>query len=322
MCTHYFRNLVLIVVAMLFLTACTNTENAAIKLGINPWPGYEFLYLAQEMGFYEQVGVDVKIIEYGSLSDVRRGYERGNLDAMATTLIELLQVKEHSKRDPVVFLIADFSYGGDVIIARKSINSIGELKKKKIGADTTSLPIFILARALKLHNLSLDDIHIVPLEQTELEQAYINGELDAVVTYPPVSVRLQSRADSSIVFSTKEIPGEVIDVISVEKKLLEKRPEDIRKIKAAWQLALQYSKKNPAEAHQIMAKREGISAEEFRQALGDLQIIAESDQQKYFKQLKHNLENTRSILMKTGVLSTNTSAECCMPDMRLLFKEQ
>lgn len=308
------KNLVnsLVILAIGLIPGCDKPVSEPIKLGINPWPGYEFLYLAQEMGFYEELGVPVKIIEYGSLSDVRRGYERGNLDAMATTLIEVLQVKNNSARDPQVILVADFSYGGDVIIARKPLKTPIDLKGKRIGADTTSLPIFVLARSLELSGLTLADVEVVPLEQSDMEKEYLAGNIDAAVTYPPVSVRLQDRDDSSIIFSSKEIPGEIVDVVSVEKSVWEKRPEDVKKIQLAWDKALSFAKDNPKQAHEIMAKREGISPQEFAEALSDLKTVNLAEQEKYYSGLKRILSNIKDVLVQTGVLSPQTSADCCL----------
>ena len=297
-----------------FLGGCEQSASTPIKIGINPWPGYEFLYLAQERGFYEEQGVAVEIVEYGSLSDVRRGYERGNLDAMASTLVEVLQVKNNSTRNPQVFLIADFSSGGDVIIARQPMSTPADLKGKRIGADTTSLPLFVLARALESSGLTLGDVDVVPLEQSDMEQAYVRGEIDVAVTYPPVSVRLRSREDSSVIFTSQAIPGEIVDVVSVEASVLQERPQDIRKILMAWDQALRYAEAQPQQAYEIMAKREGITAAEFAGALGDLEIVSLADQPKYFPLLKPTLVKIKEVLVETGALAPNVSADCCVPE--------
>ena len=312
------RNMAIGMIAAVFVSVllggCEQSASTSIKIGINPWPGYEFLYLAQEQGFYEEQGVSVDIVEYGSLSDVRRGYERGNLDAMASTLVEVLQVKNNSTRNPQIFLIADFSSGGDVIIAQHPIRTPADLKGKRVGADTTSLPLFVLARALESSGLTLSDVEVVPLEQSDMEQAYVRGEIDVAVTYPPVSVRLRSRDDSNVIFTTKAIPGEVVDVVSVEASVLEERPRDIRKILLAWDQALRYAGANPQQANEIMAKREGITAAEFAGALEELEIVSLADQSRYFPLLKPTLAKVREVLVETGALSPNVSADCCVPE--------
>ena len=74
----------------LSLGSCS-TERAhptPLRIGINAWPGYEFLYLAQEKGFFREAGVEVQLIEFNSLSDVRRSFERNQIDGFAGTMVE------------------------------------------------------------------------------------------------------------------------------------------------------------------------------------------------------------------------------------------
>ena len=301
----------------LLLCACTKPPLEPIKIGINPWPGYEFLYLAQEKGFYAELGVSVKIIEYGSLNDVRRGYERGNLDVMTSTLIEVLQVKNYSNRDPQIFLMTDFSYGGDVIIAKDPIKNLADLKGKRIAVDTTSLPIFILARALEKANLQLSDVNVIPIEQSSLVRAYTEGSIDAVVTYPPVSVQLERFPTTNTIFTSREIPGEVLDVVSAEADILSSRPDDFKKIRLAWDMALKYSAEHPEEANRIMGAREGITVDEFRDALNDVKTLHLKDQKKYAPQLKLALTHVKNTLVELGVLDNSVSSDCCVSDLLL-----
>lgn len=297
------------------LLGCSEQANQEpIRLGINPWPGYEFLYLAQEKGFYKELGVNVKIVEYSSLSDVRRGYERGNLDAMASTLIEVLQVRNNSARDPRVFLLADFSNGADVIIAKDPLTSVGELKGKRVAADTTSLPIFVLARALTKHNLTLQDITLVPMEQTDMAGQFNSGKLDAVVTYPPLSVELSRNPKNNTLFSSQEIPGEILDVISAEASLLKTRKADFEKIRTAWDKALDYAAKHPEEAYAIMGKREGISGDEFASALESIKILALKDQTQYLAHLPQTIHDVQNVLIDMNLLPHAERSDCCIAD--------
>jgi len=301
--------------ALFLLSACDDLQSRPISIGINPWPGYEFLYLAAHKGFYKDEGLDVKIIEYGSLSDVRRGFERGKLDAMAVTLIEVLQADNNSDRKPVVRLVADFSDGADVIVARSDIKNIKDLKGKRIGADTTSLPIFLLARALEKASLGLDDITLVPLEQTTMERDYVNGQIDVAVTYPPVSVRLLKREDSQSIFTSKDIPGEIVDVLAFDESVLRSRPDIQSKIIKAWDRALQYANQNPDDAISIMAKREGITPDEFKDTLSGLVTVSGEKQQENYKKLPMVMQKLRQVLIKTGALPANVNEKCCLTEI-------
>jgi NitT/TauT family transport system substrate-binding protein len=273
---------ILLALATLLLPGCSRPPAAALRIGINAWPGHEFLYLAQEKGFYRAEGVEVQIIEFSSLSDCRRAYERGQVDAMAATMVEVLQAREQSTRSPQVVRVVDYSNGADVILARPGINSCAELKGKRIGVELASLGVYVLARGLEMGGLSLADVETVSMDQMAMEEAMRKGELDAIVTYPPASVKLLRDTPAITVFSTADIPGEVVDVIAVEAGINAQRPEDVAKLLRAFDRAISYTAQNPTDAHRIMAKREGITPEEFAEALTKgVKLLTVADQEAY-----------------------------------------
>ena len=53
---------------ILVLASCAPKDPAPLRIGINAWPGYEFIYLAQVQGYYKDVGIAVDIVEFNSLS--------------------------------------------------------------------------------------------------------------------------------------------------------------------------------------------------------------------------------------------------------------
>src|SRR5437870_9350338 len=119
-----------------------------LRIGINAWPANEFLFLAQEKGFFAAQGVDVRLIEYGSLGDVRRAFDRGQIDGMSGTLVELLQSRDATRRAPRAFMVTDLSNGSDMILARGSIAAVSGLAGKRVAAEPESVGMFGLARGL------------------------------------------------------------------------------------------------------------------------------------------------------------------------------
>ncbi|MFN8644057.1 MAG: hypothetical protein U0802_21280, partial [Candidatus Binatia bacterium] len=53
----------------LIAAGCVGDPPEPLRVGINAWPGYEYLYLADVQGFYAREGVEVQLLEFGSLSD-------------------------------------------------------------------------------------------------------------------------------------------------------------------------------------------------------------------------------------------------------------
>lgn len=269
--------------AALLLAGCTHRGPAPLRLGINTWPSYEFLFLAQEKGFFREAGVNVRVVEFSSLSDCRRAYERGQIDAMGTTVVEVLQAREHSERSPQIVQVLDYSDGADVLIARAGIETARDLRGARIGVELASLGAYVLARSLELNGLSLNDVQPVSMDQQSIQEAFLHGELDAAVTYPPTSLQLQ-KAGGKVVFSTRDIPGEVVDVIAVEEHLCASRPEDVAKLIAGYQQALAWAAERPAEAHRLMAARERITPEEFAAVLADgVRMLSPQDQPAYLR---------------------------------------
>lgn len=312
-----------IALVLLFAAACDIAEpKAPLSIGMNAWPGYEFLYLAQVKGFYEQEGVEVRLVEYGSLSDARRDFERGHLDAMASTLVEVLQAKHLSNRSPEVALVADFSNGADVIVARKDITSLAQLRGKRIGVESASLNEFILARALQNAGLKLADVERVALDQAAMAEAFANGKIDALVTYPPASVEVLSQPDAHRLFGSDEIPGEVVDVVAFDESVFKKRPGDIKAVLRAWGRAVDYAQVNRADAYAVMAAREGISAEEFTQAMDGLHPVPLAEQGAYFvdgSRLADVLKLVDETLRSAGVISGPDRSGCCLSQAQALY---
>ena len=256
----------------LFMTSCTTEKNESVSIAINPWPGYEFLYLAEKKGYFEIAGANITLVQMGSLADAQRAYISGQVDGMASTIIEAVQAQPLGGKPLKIVMVPDYSNGGDSIISSNKITSFHELKGKRIGCEISSLGIYILQRALVKNGLTLDDVSVVNTEQLDGEQALLNGNIDAFVTYPPVALDILKHKRFKKIFSSAEIPGEIIDTISISDEVLIRNPNLVSRLHNAWQMAIDYSATNKSEAYAIMAKREGISSSQFEDALSDLQL--------------------------------------------------
>lgn len=285
-------------------TGCAPDPKLELRVGINAWPGCEFLYLAQEKGFYREEGLSVRLVEFNSLSDARRAYERGQIDAFGTTVIEVLQAREHSDRSPQIVQVVDYSDGADMVLVRPGITNGAALRGKRIGVELGSLGVYILARCLEKHGLTLNDVTPVSADQMSMEGSFQRGDLDAIVTYPPTSVNLLKNQKAHTFFTTAEIPGEVVDVIAVEADIAKTRSADVNKLIRAFHKAVAYADSNPTDAHKIMAQREGLTPEEFGIALKDgIRLVSAREQSDYLRpggKLSSVIDTSDRILRQSG----------------------
>jgi len=303
-----FFRIALVSLVLTFCVSCSEQSVPPVKIAINPWPGYEFLYLAEEKGFFQKTGLNAKLIQLRSLADGQRAYINGHVDGMASTVIEAVQAEVFGGEPLKVVMVSDYSDGGDMVVARSEFANMQALRGKKIGCEVSSLGIFILQRALAKSGMSLEDVELVNIEQMRVEKAMNSQELDAVVTYSPVSINLLNSKNYHAVFTSREIPKEIIDIISISEKALKANPEFVSRLHDAWGMALDYYRSNPQDALTIMAEREGITPADFKGVLSDLKIVDEKGQKEIFepsKGLDKNIMEVCRTLVHVNAISTD-----------------
>lgn len=294
---------------LLGLTACTKSPSKPITIAINPWPGYEFLYLAEQKGFFETAGANIQLVQLSSLSDSQRAYVSGRVDGLASTLIEAVQAEHLGGKPLKVVLITDYSNGGDVILAGTDVTDVQGLKGKTVGCEVSSLGIFVLERALSHAGMTLDDVQVHNSEQAGGKALLDAGTIDAFVSYPPYSINTMKDERYHEIFSSADIPFEVIDTLSLAEEVLQANPQLVSQIHNAWQMALDFYAANPEEAVALMAKREGISAEDFKGVLSDLVVLNKAQQQPLLAE-PEKLEATVQSICKTLVHVEALTVDC------------
>lgn len=262
------QTLFLLLIPLLVTAGCLSPPSSPIKLGTNLWPGYEPLYLARERGYLS--GDDVVLVELLSASEVMRAYRNGAIDAAALTLDEVISLREAGLR-PVIVQVADISNGADVILARPGLEQIQDLRGKRVGVEATALGAYMLSRALALHGMSAADVEIVHLEVNEHHEAWLKGQVDAVVTFEPVRQQLLAQG-AVILFDSSMIPGEVVDLLVVRESLLKSHRRQIHHLIDAWHRALEHLHQSPEQAAEVMTARIGGSATDVLRSLQQLEL--------------------------------------------------
>lgn len=302
--------LLLVVVLVTLITSCSKqAQSPTLKIAINPWPGYEFLYLAKELGYYQEAGLNVDLLEVASLADAKRLYSIGKANGMTSTLVEVVRSAVEANKQTSVVLVADYSNGGDVILADNSIAEISDLTGKTVGAELSSLGVFFLHQALASKGLTLDAVTLTNVEQLDAPNVIAEGKIDAYVTYPPYSLEILRNGKFHTIFDSSLIPQTIVDVLSIESELLKQDPTITTKLRQVWRKTLEYARANPNVSNQIMAAREGISIAEFNDTLAGLRLVEASEQANVIgsQLMQDNVLNVCEVLNKTNVINYQCS---------------
>lgn len=275
-----------------------------LRVGLNAWPGYEYLYLADKLGYFEQAGVNVKLVAFGTLGDSRRALERGHIDGMGCTLMEFMLARELPGVNPVIFSVVDFSNGSDMLLARKGITSLEQLRGKAIALEVGTVDVLTASAALRAAGLTFADVRVVNLPQANAVQAFRDGKVDAIQTYPPFAMEAEAENGARRLFDTSQAPGEILDVLVAKGQSLTARTQEWRLLRQAMFRARQYAIDHPSEARTIMAQREGITAQQFAEGLSGITLLDEAAQQHYLLkgEIQPVLSRTHEVLKQLGLV--------------------
>ena len=262
------RSLFLACCLFSFLAGCTPPPEAPLRVGTKQWPGYEILFLARSLGFYDNR--PIRLVELTSATAVVHALRSEMIEAAVLTLDEALPLIRDGI-DLKVVLVLDISSGGDAILAQPGIETLSALRDKRVGVENTATGAILLNGALAAGGLSVSDIEVIPLTVDEHEDAYRTGSVDAIVTSEPVKTKLLS-AGAGILFDSSQIQGRMINVLVVHSSVLQSQREPLKALISGWFRALAYFYRAPLDAARRMAARLDMSADEMLESFSGIQL--------------------------------------------------
>ncbi|MGH8899621.1 MAG: aliphatic sulfonate ABC transporter substrate-binding protein [Egibacteraceae bacterium] len=282
-----------------------------VTVGFSAWPGWFPWQVTEEAGIFDEVGVNVELRWFEGYLDSINAFAAGQLDANAQTLNDTL-ASVAAGAGEVIVLVNDNSTGNDQVIVRDGINTITDLKGKKIGAEVGVVDHFLLLLGLQSVGLSPDDVAIVPLETGAAAAQFAAGtsDLDAVAVFAPFTTRALERPGSKTLFTSADFPGSIPDHLVVSTELAERDPETVQRLVDAWFATLDYIREHPDESIAIMARRAGVSVEDYRSYEGGTTIFSLEDNLKAFESgndlasLEFTASRIADFLVTAGLVET------------------
>ncbi|MCP5072847.1 MAG: ABC transporter substrate-binding protein [Rhodobacteraceae bacterium] len=173
-----------LVLSTLILLASLATAQAADKLTVYlDWfvnPDHAPLIIAKEKGFFAQKGLDVELVPPADPSAPPRLIAAGKGDIAISYQPQLhVQVAEGL---PLVRIgtIAETPLNALVSLKSGKVQSIADLKGKKVGFSVGGFEDAVLSAMMKTHGLKLDDVELININFA-LSASLISGNVDAVI---------------------------------------------------------------------------------------------------------------------------------------------
>jgi NitT/TauT family transport system substrate-binding protein len=245
--------------------AATDTagETGKVTLGFSAWPGWFPWQVAQEQGLFTKNGLTVDLRYFDSYTDSINALSSGVIDANSQTLNDTIASMSGGAKLKIV-LVNDNSTGNDKVIAREGINSVADLRGKKVAVEQGTVDHYLLQLALAEAGLTDKDIQLVPLLTDAAAAAFVAGQVDAVGAFAPFTTTALQRPGSRAIATSAEFPGAIPDHLVVSEDLAQNRPQVAQGLVNTWFDTLQWIKENRAAATAIMAKRAGVSEADYQ----------------------------------------------------------
>jgi len=269
--------------SVLAVLAAASYAAEPLTIAYSDWPGWVAFEVAIQKGWYQQAGVEVKFswMEYGPSMEA---FQAGKVDAVTVTNGDQLVMGAAGKASKGI-LLTDYSNGNDMIIGKPGIGSIAELKGKKVGLEVGFVEHLLLLTALKANGLAESDLTLVPVPTNDTPQTLASGQVDAVGAWYPVSGQaLSAVPGSKPLYTSKDVPGLIYDVVAVSVESHAARKAELAKFVAVWPKVVAYIE-DPAtrgDALSIMAARVNVPADQYATYLPGTKLLDATGNKTHF----------------------------------------
>ncbi|MEH1939275.1 MAG: ABC transporter substrate-binding protein [Nostoc sp.] len=311
-----YVSIFLIIACLLFAChawAPTEFKRPPLKVEFTSFVGEHSGIIAQEKGFFKAQGVDVELIHKRYIQLEIANFSAGKYDGIILTLGGLINLGA-TNPDIQGVAVIDESTGADVVVAQSQIKTVADLKGKKLGANLGGFSEVFVTEMLKSAKLTSDDVNLLKLEALEIPQGLKNNVIQAGHTWEPyLSEAIKS--GGHILFTSKQTPGLILDMIVFRSDTIRDRPEDIRAFVRGWLQASAYWKANVQEGNAIVSKALKIPSNTI--SLEGIKLTDLAENQKLFQSSNPNsIYKTAKIYADFFIRSGNVTR---IPELKSFF---
>ena len=235
----------------------------SIYAGWMPWP------YAQQAGIVkkwaDKYGIKINIVQVNDYVESVNQFTAGKLDGVTVTNMDALTIPAAGGKDTSAIILGDYSNGNDGIVL-KNASSLADIKGRTVYLVELSVSHYLLARGLETVGLKLSDIKTMNTSDADIVGAFSNPAAMAAVTWNPQLTELTKQPGAKLVFDSHQIPGEILDTLSVDTATLKANPNLGKALAGIWYETIALMQRKDAQgaaARAAMAKLAGSTPQAF-----------------------------------------------------------
>lgn len=266
-----------------------------VRIGVVTWGGYaggqyfnEGFDANENSRFFKDYGFKVEFKVLDDFDASRQAFRADEIDLLWATVDAFpTEVVGLADYEPQVVFQADWSRGGDAIVARRGVSTVADLRGKRVAvAEMTPSHTFLLWM-LEAGDLKPSDVQIVKVPSAiDAAASFKSGNVDAAVVWSPDdAICVRDVPGSRILQNTRQASHIIADIFFAKKKYIEANRERLTQLYEGWMKGAAEINSSPAnkqKAAQVLAKGLGISDGDALASIDNVRLCTHGDNLAFF----------------------------------------
>lgn len=203
----------------------------SIYAGWMPWP------YAQQAGIVkkwaDKYHIKINVVQVNDYVESVNQYTAGKFDGVTVANMDALTIPAAGGKDTSAIILGDYSNGNDGVLL-KGADTLSAIKGRQVYLVELSVSHYLLARGLEKAGLSFSDIKTVNTSDADIVGAFASPQATAAVTWNPQLSVMAAQPGAKKVFTSADIPGEILDLLVVDTATLKANPDLGKALAGIW----------------------------------------------------------------------------------------
>lgn len=182
----------------------------------------------------DKYGIKINVVQLNDYIESINQYTAGQFDGCTMTNMDALTIPAAGGVDTTALILGSYSEGNDGVVMKGVGKTLKDLKGQQIYLPELSVSHYLLVRGLEKAGLAEKDVTVVNTSDADIVSAFATPKVQAAVAWNPQLSVIKGTPDTTEVFSSSQVPGELIDMMVVNTETLKDNPALGKALTAAW----------------------------------------------------------------------------------------
>lgn len=149
-----------------------------VVLDASPGPNHAGIYVAKELGYFKDAGIDVTIQARSDRGTPIEQVSTGQADLAIASEPAVIRAKEKGQNVVTIASISNRGLTSLIWLGRSEVDGIGELRNRAVAIGGTPLQVAFLEAVLAYDGVDIDEVKVIKAGSA-LNQALLSGRVEA-----------------------------------------------------------------------------------------------------------------------------------------------